>query len=81
MDLEGGPEGLLRVDGIVALRFPDPQGRKDRAGRVIPHEFVVLGELALSIDSVEVGRDKVWPLVEDEFSRVWKLREPPSTHE
>ena len=27
----------------AALRFPDPEGRTDAAGRVIPHEFVIVG--------------------------------------
>ncbi|MCG2620870.1 hypothetical protein LVY72_02955 [Arthrobacter sp. I2-34] len=62
----------------MALRFPDPRERQDRAGRVIPHEFVVFGPEADGINSVEEGRQLVWPLVADEFKRVWELPEPPS---
>ncbi len=74
--VEDEPEACLRVGETVALRFPDPMGRKDIAGRVIPHEFVVFGPLADDIDSVEEGRRQVWPWVEDEFAQVWDLSEP-----
>jgi hypothetical protein len=65
------PEACGRVDEKVALRFPDPLGRKDAAGRVIPHEFVVFRPLADEIDSVEDGLRLVWPKVADEYARVW----------
>ncbi len=72
------PEVCQRVGEGVALRFSDPLERKDLAGRVIPHEFVAFGPLADQIDSVEDGRQLVWPLVADEFERVWELPCPPS---
>jgi hypothetical protein len=56
---------------MVALRFPDPSGRRDQAGRVIPHDFVVLRPLADEVDSVEDGRQLIWPLVARDFERVW----------
>lgn len=71
--IQGGSEVCRRVGESLALRFPDPLGRKDRAGRVIPHDFVVFGPLADQIDSVERGRKLVWPLVAEEFARVWEL--------
>jgi hypothetical protein len=74
------PEVCRRIGEKVALRFPDPLGRQDRAGRVIPHEFVVFGPLAEGIDSVEDGRREVWPLAADKFARVWELPKPPSTN-
>lgn len=40
---EGHPKVCQGVDDKVALGFPDPDERGDAAGRVIPHEFVVLG--------------------------------------
>lgn len=71
-----------RAGARMALRFPDPLDRKDAAGRVIPHEFVVSGPLAEEIESVEDGLRVVWsrPGVADEFERVWDLPEPPPTH-
>lgn len=69
-----------RIHGKVALRFPDPSGRKDAAGRVIPHEFVVSGDMADRIDSVERGRQLIWPIVADEFAGLWDQPKPPSSH-
>lgn len=70
--VDAGPEVCDRVGDSVALRFPDPEGRKDRAGRVIPHEFVLTGQLASTTKSVADGRQRIWPLVEEEYARVWK---------
>jgi len=75
---EGEPEVWCRIDDKVALRFPDPDERRDAAGRVIPHEFVVLGPDAERIDSLDEGRRRIWPLVADEYERVWQLPDPPS---
>jgi len=62
----------------VALRFPDPLGRRDAAGRVIPQEFVVLGDLAQEIRSVEDGLLQVWPRVATAYARIWDADGPPS---
>lgn len=77
--LEAQPEFCRHVGKKVGLRFADPLKRKDRAGRVIPHDFVVFAPLADEIHSVEDGLRLVWPLVSDEFERVWKMPKPPST--
>lgn len=68
-----------RVGDKVALRFADPLGRKDRAGRVIPHEFVVFRPLADEIRSVEDGRRLVWDLVSAEYARLWEAGSDEST--
>ncbi|WP_231851657.1 hypothetical protein [Modestobacter italicus] len=62
---------------MVVLRFWDPVGRRDRAGRVIPHDFVVFGPLSDDIDSVEAGRQRIWPLVAEDFAEVWEQTQPP----
>lgn len=72
------PAGWSRAEGKVALRFPDPVGRADTAGRVIPHEFVIFGEFAEGICSVEDGLRKVWPIVEFAYGQVWDAKTPPS---
>lgn len=72
------PATWRRTTGKVALRFPDPLERKDAAGRVIPHEFVVSGELADEIESVEDGLQQIWPLVAGAYARVWDAERPPS---
>ena len=75
-DLADEPSVCRRVGDKVALRFPDPLQRRDAAGRVIPHDFVVLGPLTGGIDSVEDGLRVVWPLVRDEFEQLWALPKP-----
>ncbi|TCC29673.1 hypothetical protein [Kribbella speibonae] len=76
--LEDEPTTWRRTAGKVALRFPDPLGRKDSAGRVIPHEFVVSGEVADEIASVEDGLHQIWPLVAGAYARVWDAKGAPS---
>ncbi len=72
------PAAWRRSAGTVAVRFPDPLGRRDASGRVIPHEFVVFGDLAEEIESVEDGRTHIWPLVAEAYARVWDAERPPS---
>lgn len=75
------PATWRRAAGIVALRFPDPLGRRDASGRVIPHEFVVFGDLADEVESVEDGVTRIWPLVAAAYARVWDAGRPPSAED
>lgn len=72
------PELWQRVGARGALRFPDPLDRRDRSGRVIPHEFVVLEPDAAGIRSVEEGRALLWPEVADLFASVVDGAAPPT---
>jgi hypothetical protein len=76
-DIGDQPEAWRRVADKVVLRFPDPDGRQDASGRVIPHDFVLLGPWADGIKSLEDGRQRIWHEVADEFRRVWDKTEPP----
>lgn len=78
-NLTENPTACRRLAETVALRFPDPLGRRDSAGRVIPHEFVVFDDLAVEIESVEGGLHRVWPLVADTYAQIWDRATPPST--
>lgn len=69
-------EACGRVGEAVALRFPDPEGRRDAAGRSIPHDFVVLDLQPGQIASVDEGIRLVWPLVKDEYGRLWSQADP-----
>lgn len=60
-----------RQGPVVALRFPDPLGRTDSAGRTIPHEFVVRGPLSDRIEFSDDGLALVWPLVAATYDEVW----------
>jgi hypothetical protein len=72
------PQAFRRVGDKVVLRFPDPAGRRDRAGRVIPHDFVLMGSLADEVNSLEDGRERMWNEVGDEFERIWDKPDPPA---
>lgn len=74
--LNGSP-AWRQMEGGVALRFPDPERRRDRSGRVIPHEFIVYGPDARKINSLDEGVSVVWPAAAAEFNRVWKAPTPP----
>jgi len=77
--LVDAPTVWHRVGQEVALRLLDPQGRRDSAGRVIPHEFVILGGLADSVGSVDDGMHQIWPLVEHAYASVWDSDTSPTS--
>ena len=79
--IEDEAQACRLTGGTIALRFPDPEGRRDGAGRVIPHEFVVQGPLARQIKSVGDGLNVVWPLVSGIYESVWDSPEPPAIEE
>lgn len=73
------PEAWGSRSGKIAVRLPDPEGRKDASGRLIPHQFVVWGDLASSIASVDDARSFLWPLVADLYADVWQSEQPPAS--
>lgn len=79
--MANAPSAWVEGSGHVALRFPDPMGRRDTAGRLIPHEFIVPKEFTSSINSVESGVHEIWPLVSAAFARFWDNERPPSNEE
>jgi hypothetical protein len=80
-DLDFFAKKEVLIDGrselCVALRFPDPEGRRDEATRVIPHEFVVFGELAERIQDNQQGKELLWSIVKEEYDRIYALENPP----
>lgn len=75
---EGEVTVCRRVGGFVALRFPDPLGRRDESGRPIPHDVVVLPPLAGDVQSVQDGLRLVWPELAPAFAQVWERPDAPS---
>lgn len=65
------PCACHRAGDTVALRFLDPEGRRDASGRVIPHEFVLFGWTASRVRTVDDGIAVVWPLVADRYATEW----------
>lgn len=76
-NMESGDSAWRRTGDRVAVRFPDPVGRTDAAGRTIPHEFIVFAPDSMNINSVEDGLRILWPQVSDRYEREWDS--PPST--
>lgn len=76
-DLADSSTVWRRDRGVVALRLIDPEGRRDLAGRPIPHEFVVFDELADQVDSTTDGLTLVWPRVAAAYAQVWNAVDPP----
>lgn len=75
---EGAPVAFEKRAETVAVRFPDPDGRMDRAGRVIPHEFVILSADADSLRNVEDARAVLWPMVREEYEAIWDQPTAPA---
>lgn len=79
--LSDAPTAWRRDGKRVALRFPDPEGRRDSSGRVIPHEFVLFGEVADAIGSVDEGLEEIWPLVDRVYDRIWNADTAPNAED
>lgn len=75
---EGEASLFRRVGTYAALRFPDPSGRRDQSGRVIPHDIVALPPLADEISSFDDGVRLIWPRLAETYSHVWAEAQPPS---
>lgn len=71
------PSAYKRVGTTVAVRFPDPHGRRDAAGRLIPHDLVVFPPLSNDVHTVEDALEKVWPLIATEYDDAWSSDTPP----
>lgn len=70
-NMNDAENGWCEHNGAVALRFEDPEGRRDESGRPILHEFVLLPPVSDGIGSLEDGIAAIWPLVADEYARTW----------
>lgn len=52
----------------LGVTLSDPQGRKDRAGRTIPHVIIIPNSMRSDIRSVQDVQDKIWPLLEESYA-------------
>lgn len=74
-------EVFHRRGSTLALRFIDPEDRKDAAGRPIFHEVVIVGPESSGPKSLEEGIAAYWPALAAEYTRVWDLPKPPDTRD
>lgn len=56
----------------IAASFLDPDGRRDTAGRVIPHEIVIPKSMANGINNLDDVKKKIWPLLSEEYGRLYQ---------
>ena len=75
-DVFGQSEVCHRVGDVVALRFPDPSGRRDDSGRPISHDFVILEPDAERVRTIATGQALMWPRVQDDYATIWDQEQP-----
>lgn len=64
------------VDGVLVLRFPDPEGRQDRARRTIAHDFVIRPNSSGELPALADAADIAWDSVAADYTRLWAAEEP-----
>lgn len=74
-------EAFHRHGGTLALRFEDPLGRCDAAGRPILHELILDGPDANGIANLQEGIHSLWPSLEPEYAQIWDQPRPPTASE
>lgn len=65
------PQYWCFTSGRSALRFPDPLNRKDAAGRLILHDFVILESDLDAHSTYEDARERVWSQVAETYEELW----------
>lgn len=68
---------VRKVRDKVAVHLPDPQGRRDRSGRIIMHDFVLGGDDAALVSEVDDVERIVWPQVAKEYGEIWDQPDSP----
>lgn len=61
----------LPQSSYVALRFTDPLGRQDLAGRIITHDFVVYKAPSEFHEGFQSAQQAAWSLVASEYLDLW----------
>lgn len=56
---------------FTAARIDDLLDRTDDFGRTIPHDFVLRGQFAEGINTLEDVREIIWPLVAQQYEDIW----------
>lgn len=75
-DPESSGEMLQRTSRTIAVRLDDPLGRKDRSGRLIQHDFVLLPPLPKDLRTLDDARRILWPLVDERYEQIWDAESP-----
>ncbi|MFE4108475.1 hypothetical protein [Almyronema epifaneia] len=57
----------------IALSFPDPEQRKDRSGRIIPHEVALLGEEINAFQDIQFAVNEIWKTLSSTYATLYPL--------
>lgn len=68
---------VRKVGDKVAAHLPDPEGRCDRSGRIIMHDFVLDGDDAVQVATLDDFERIIWPRVAEEYDEIWDQPNPP----
>ena len=71
---EAGSHGdfFKKYEGKIAAQFMDPKGRRDAAGRLIPHSIILPPTMTEGVNSIEDVKTKVWPTLEKTYDAFWE---------
>jgi hypothetical protein len=67
----GGDHFKRFGDGKIAARFSDPEGRRDFAGRIIPHEVIIPKSMTDGINSLDDVVKNIWPTLKPEHDAMY----------
>jgi len=67
----GGDKFERYGGGKIAARFLDPEGRKDAAGRTIPHEVIIPKSMSEGINNLDDVVSKIWPMLKPEHDAMY----------
>lgn len=69
------PSGYFKRYGSrgekVAVTFDDPEGRKDRSGRIIPHNVILPESMTKNVHNAKDAEKVAWPLIQDLFRAMY----------
>lgn len=69
---ELAPGEMRKMAGKIAAVLPDPEGRKDHAGRPLNHSIVIPRSMASDINSMDDVLQKVWPMLKPTYEEMYQ---------
>lgn len=67
---------IRRVGDVLAIRFPDPDGREDHSRRPISHDFVIRATASSPLPDITIAARVAWETVADEYDGIWHAEAP-----
>lgn len=57
----------------IAVRFADPEGRRDRFGQRIRHEVIIPQTMSDGLNDINDVKIKIWPLLKEDYDNVYNM--------